>query len=61
MPQLTSERVNFKNCISTFVRNIEALFLQKAKTLKQTVVSLIARISHRRQKLDPTETIRESP
>jgi Domain of unknown function (DUF4338)/Transposase DDE domain len=49
----TIPRVNFKNCISAFVRNIEALFLQKAETLKQTLVSLIARVSHRRQKTRP--------
>lgn len=46
-------RVNFKNCISAFVRNIEALFLQKSENLKQTIISLIARISHRRQKARP--------
>lgn len=46
-------RVNFKNCINAFVRNLEALFLQQAKTLKLTVVSLMKRIGRRRQKVRP--------
>ena len=46
-------RVNFKNCISAFVRNLEALFLQQTEDLKQTVVSLMNRIRRRRQKVRP--------
>lgn len=45
--------VNFKNCISAFVRNMEALFLQKAENIRCTVVSLITRVSRRRQKTRP--------
>jgi len=48
--------INFKNCITAFVRNIEALFLQKAENLKQTVGSLITRISRRRQRRRPNRT-----
>lgn len=46
-------RVNFKNCINAFVRNMEALLLQTAGTLKQTAGALIARISRHRQKPRP--------
>lgn len=49
-------RVNFKNCISAFVRNLEALFLQHADSLKQTVVSLVDRIRRRRQKVRPNRS-----
>jgi len=46
-------RANFKSCIHAFVRNMEALFLQKARTLKQTIGALIARVSRRHQKSRP--------
>lgn len=49
----STARVNFKSCINAFARNMEALFLQKAGILKQTIGALIARVSRRHQKSRP--------
>lgn len=49
-------KANFKNCLTTVARNIEALLLQQTNLLNKTVNTIIASISACRQKLRPNRS-----
>jgi hypothetical protein len=49
-------KANFKNCLMTVARNIEALLLQQTHLLNKTVNTIIASISACRQKLRPNRS-----
>lgn len=43
-------KVNLKNCLITLARNLEALFLQQAQKVKETITTIIKLVSTCRQK-----------
>ena len=49
-------RANFKNCLSTMSRQLEALLLKQADLLTETLSTIIASISTCRQKLRPNRS-----
>jgi hypothetical protein len=49
-------KANFKNCLNTVARNIEALLLQQSNLLNDTVNNILASISTCRQKLRPNRS-----
>lgn len=49
-------KANFKNCLMTVARNIEALLLQQTHLLTETMNTIIASISRCRQKLRPNRS-----
>ena len=49
-------KANFKNCIATVARQIEALLLQQSSLLSKTVNNIIASISTCRQRLRPNRS-----
>ena len=49
-------KANFKNCLRTVARQIEALLLQQTNLLNETVNTIIASISTCRQKLRPNRS-----
>lgn len=49
-------KANFKNCLSTVARNIEALLLQQSNLLTETVNTIIASISTCRQRPRPNRS-----
>ena len=49
-------RANFKNCLSTMSRQLEALLLKQANLLTKTLSTIIASIRTSRQKLRPNRS-----
>ncbi len=49
-------KVNFKNCLATVARNLEALFLDQAMRVKKTLVSILSTIRTCRQRVRPNRS-----